>query len=112
LQNFIRVVDNILFVVVRGMGSESERLGRLKPEEKVAVAVDMTDACVRVCAAGIRAQYPSISEEELLAKLRERAVKDEEDVKAILKFAMVDVETVKRRARKDGTLAILEGLIE
>jgi hypothetical protein len=42
----------------------------LKPEEKV--AVDMTDACVRVCAAGIRAQYPGISEEELLAKLRER----------------------------------------
>jgi len=72
LQNFIRVVDNILFVVVRGMGSESERLGRLKPEEKVAVTLDMTDACVRVCAAGIRAQYPGISEEELLAKLRER----------------------------------------
>jgi len=54
------------------MGSEFERLGRLKPEEKVAVAVDMTDACVRVCADGIRAQYPGISEEELLARLRER----------------------------------------
>jgi hypothetical protein len=55
---------------VRGMDSESERLGRLKPEEKV--AMDMTDFCVRVCADGIRAQYPGIGEEELLAKLRER----------------------------------------
>jgi len=54
------------------MGSEFERLGRLKPEEKVAVALDMTDACVRVCADGIKAQYPGISEEELLVRLRER----------------------------------------
>lgn len=54
------------------MDSGSERLGRLKPDEKVAVAVDMTDACVRVCADGIRAQYPDISEDELLVKLRER----------------------------------------
>jgi hypothetical protein len=54
------------------MDGESERLGRLKPDEKVAVALDMTDACVRVCADGIRAQYPDINEEELLVKLRER----------------------------------------
>jgi hypothetical protein len=54
------------------MDSESERLGRLKPEEKVAIAIDMTDFCVSVCEAGIRAQYPGISEEELLVKLRER----------------------------------------
>jgi len=49
-----------------------ERLGRLKPEEKVAICLDMTDACVRICADGIKAQYPGISEEELIAKLRER----------------------------------------
>jgi hypothetical protein len=54
------------------MDKEAEHLGRLKPEEKVAIAIDMTDFCVRVCADGIRTQYPSISEEELLAKLRER----------------------------------------
>ena len=57
---------------VRRMDKEAERLGRLKPEEKVAIAIDMTDACVRVCADGIRTQYPGISEEELMAKLRER----------------------------------------
>ena len=57
---------------VRSLDSESEWLGRLKPDEKVAVALDMTGACVRVCADGIRAKYPGISEEELLAKLRER----------------------------------------
>jgi hypothetical protein len=50
----------------------AERLGRLKPEEKMAIATDMTDACVRICAEGIKAQCPGISEEELLEKLRER----------------------------------------
>jgi hypothetical protein len=54
------------------MDREAERLGRLKPEEKVAIAMDMTDFCVRVCATGIKAQQPDISEEELIAKLRER----------------------------------------
>jgi hypothetical protein len=50
----------------------AKRLERLKPEEKVAMAIDMTDACVRVCAAGIRAQCPGISEAELKEKLRKR----------------------------------------
>jgi hypothetical protein len=43
---------------------------------------------------------------------RERAVKDEEDVKAVLAFTTVDVEAVKKQAKKDKTLDILEGLIE
>jgi len=47
-------------------------LRRLKPEEKVNIAVDMTDACVRVCAEGITAQCPNIEEDELLKQLRER----------------------------------------
>lgn len=54
------------------MEKERERLGYLKPEDKVALALDMTDGCVRVCAEGIRNQCPGISEEELMAKLRER----------------------------------------
>lgn len=54
------------------MDRESERLGRLKPEEKLAICMDMTESCVRICAEGIKSQYPGISEEELLAKLRER----------------------------------------
>jgi hypothetical protein len=32
-----------------------ERLGRLKPEVKVNMAIDMTEACVRICAEGIKA---------------------------------------------------------
>lgn len=43
-------------------------------------------------------------------KPRERAVKDEEDVKAILEFTEIDLEAVKARAKHDGTLAILEEL--
>lgn len=54
------------------MDKNWKRLGRLKPEEKLAICMDMTDACVRICADGIRAQNPGISEEELIAKLRER----------------------------------------
>jgi hypothetical protein len=44
----------------------------LKPEEKVNTAIDMTDARVRICAEGIKAQHPRIQEEELLEPLRER----------------------------------------
>jgi len=54
------------------MDDNWERLGRLKPEQKVQIAIEMTDLCVEVCADGIRQQYPGISEEELLEKLRER----------------------------------------
>jgi hypothetical protein len=49
-----------------------ERVGRLRPEVKVNMAMDMTEAMVRVCAEGIRAQYPNIAEKELLERLRER----------------------------------------
>ncbi len=54
------------------MDEKWERLGRLKPEEKVAIAIDMTDGCVLICAEGIRNQCPGISEEGLIEKLRER----------------------------------------
>jgi len=61
-----------------------------------------------------------LPEDLVLAKLRmiratvprERAVKDEEDVKAVLAFTKVDLEAVKRQAKKDKTLEVLEGLIE
>ena len=54
------------------MDQNGEQLGRLKPEEKVAIAIDMTDACVRVCADGIRSVSPNISDAELLRGVRER----------------------------------------
>jgi len=43
---------------------------------------------------------------------RERAVKDVEDVKAILAFTRVDLAGVKVQAKKEGTAKILESLIE
>jgi hypothetical protein len=54
------------------MDSEWERLGRLKPEEKVQLCISMTDGCISVCADGIRHQFPGITEKELIEKLRER----------------------------------------
>ncbi len=57
-------------------------------------------------------------EDLILAKLRmikatiprERAWKDQEDVQAILEYAKVDVEAVKKQAKRSGTLEIFERL--
>jgi hypothetical protein len=49
-----------------------ERLGRLPPEEKVAIAIDMTRACLRSSMEGVKSQNPRIGDEELIEKLRER----------------------------------------
>jgi len=45
---------------------------RLKPEERVNLAVGMSDVCIRVCADGVGDQNPGISEEELIERVRER----------------------------------------
>jgi hypothetical protein len=42
---------------------------------------------------------------------RERALKDVDDVRAVLKFTRVDLEAVKRKAEKEGALQILENII-
>ncbi len=49
-----------------------ERLGRLPPEVKVNMAIEMTDLAVSVCADGIRAAHPGIRDEEVLKELRRR----------------------------------------
>jgi len=61
-----------LLEVFRGLDKDVERLGRLKPEERVNLAIGMSDVCVRVCADGVRDQNPGISEEELIERVRER----------------------------------------
>jgi len=43
---------------------------------------------------------------------KERALKDVEDVKAILRFSRVDLDVVKERARMENTLSILEDIME
>jgi len=58
-------------LVVKRLRPE-ERVGRLRPEVKVNMAMDLTEAMVRVCAEGIRAQNPNIAEKELIERLRER----------------------------------------
>lgn len=63
--------------------------------------------------AGLKTFFQS-PEGLVLAKLRmikatlprERAIKDEEDVRAVLTFSKVDVEALKRRAKKDNTLVL------
>lgn len=58
-------------------------------------------------------------EELILAKLRmikatiskERSLKDEKDIKAMLKFTDVDTNIVKRRARRNNTLSIFTAIL-
>jgi len=49
-----------------------ERLGRLPSDVKVSMTVDMTDAMVKVCIAGIKAHNPNLTDDELIMLLRER----------------------------------------
>jgi hypothetical protein len=45
---------------------------KLRPAEKVNVAVYMSDACVRVCADSVKDENHKISEEELVKRVRDR----------------------------------------
>jgi len=45
---------------------------KLTPEEKVNMAISMTDLVVQICADSIKDQNPSIAEAELKEKVRER----------------------------------------
>ena len=45
---------------------------KLSPEEKVNLAVEMTDICVRICMAGIRSQHPELEEKAIMEKVRKR----------------------------------------
>jgi hypothetical protein len=49
-----------------------KQIGRLPPEKKAEIMMDMTSASVHICMDGIRHQNPEISDNELLTKLRER----------------------------------------
>jgi len=55
-------------------GKELKPQGCLKPSAKVTMAIEMTDTCAHVCLAGILAQFPTASEEELNNKLRRRLI--------------------------------------
>ena len=45
---------------------------KLSPEEKVVLAMDMTEAVTRICADGIHDNNSEISDEELIKEIRRR----------------------------------------
>jgi hypothetical protein len=65
----LRLVGNL---GLSGSRSDWERLGRLPSDVKVLMAVEMSDFALEVCAAGVRARNPKISDAELMEELRER----------------------------------------
>jgi sulfur relay (sulfurtransferase) complex TusBCD TusD component (DsrE family) len=48
-------------------------LNKLKPEEKVKLSIDMTDACVSVCADAIK-DRGVVKEEDVMEQVRERVM--------------------------------------
>ena len=54
------------------MDKDWKSLGKLKPEEKVYICIDMTDGCIQICTDGIRNHFPDLSEEDITEKVRER----------------------------------------
>jgi len=48
---------------------------KLRPEEKVNLAVSMTDVCTCICAEGIRDRNVSIKEKHVIEKVRERIIR-------------------------------------
>jgi hypothetical protein len=88
------------------------------PDSKTAYSVDFIVVRERLtkragAVAGVHAFFQT-PEDLILAKLRmikatvprERALKDEEDVKAILRFTDANVEAIKKKAEKATTLSI------
>jgi hypothetical protein len=45
---------------------------KLKPEEKVNLAINMTDVVVQICADGVKDENPNITQAQLREKVRER----------------------------------------
>jgi hypothetical protein len=70
LKGFMFINDIAYSSVVLRMRMRDWR--RLTPEERVDLAVNMSDVCIRVCAEGVKSQYPNISEEKLIELVRER----------------------------------------
>jgi hypothetical protein len=68
--------------------------------------------------AGVKTFFQT-PEDLISAKLRmikitvpkERALKDEDDIRAVLKFTRVDIEAVRKKAKKENTLPIFDSLI-
>ncbi|MFQ6074809.1 MAG: hypothetical protein ACE5Z5_01560 [Candidatus Bathyarchaeia archaeon] len=44
----------------------------MKPEEKVNLAIGMTDVCTRICAEAVRNRNQSLKEDEVIERVRER----------------------------------------
>ena len=91
---------------------------RLKPEERVMVAVGMVDVVTRISAEGEMHRNPGITEDALISRLRHRfqlgrrAATDREDIKAILETTQIDWKTLRRKARAEGTIKVLEDQIQ
>lgn len=45
---------------------------KLKPQDRVRLAVSMTNVVTRICADGVKEAHPKITEEELISLLRRR----------------------------------------
>ena len=47
-------------------------ISQLSPEDKIRISMEMTEAVMAICADGIRANNPDMTEEEVITELRRR----------------------------------------
>jgi len=47
-------------------------ISKLSPEEKIKITIEMTEAVTRICADGIKANNPDITDEKLIQEIRRR----------------------------------------
>jgi len=52
---------------------------RSSPEEKTRLTMEMTEAVTAICADGIKAENPDMTEEEVVTELRRRITRERED---------------------------------
>lgn len=48
---------------------------KLRPEEKVEIAVNMSDVCVRICAEGIHNENTPIKEKRVIEEVKKRILR-------------------------------------
>ena len=49
---------------------------QLSPEDKIRISMEMTEAVMAICADGIRANNPDMTEEEVITELKRRITRE------------------------------------
>jgi hypothetical protein len=89
----------------------------MSPEQRVNLALELSNSVISITMDSIRDQYPHISTAKLLRLARKRlrrrnnTQKHVEDIRAILANTRVDMKRIVDQARREGTLEIFREIL-